>query len=79
MTFTKSGKAHKGMPHANQGVDFVFFFVDFIYIPGHVSTTKAGRPWPLHEARGGFELIARMLSARSRSLIKGDNLKLDLL
>ena len=26
MTFTKSGKAHKGMPHANQGVDFFFFF-----------------------------------------------------
>ena len=27
MTFTKSGKAHKGMPHANQGVDFFFFFL----------------------------------------------------
>ena len=32
---------------------FFFFFFDFTYIPEHVSTTKAGRPWPLHEKRRG--------------------------
>ena len=55
----------------------LFFFFDITYILGHVSTTKVCQPWPLHEVRGGFELLAHVLSAGSRSLIKGD--KLDLL
>ena len=31
-------------------VGFFFFFFDFTYIPEHVTKTKAGRPWPIHES-----------------------------
>ena len=29
---------------------YFFFFFDFTYIPEHVTKTKAGRPWPIHES-----------------------------
>ena len=44
MTFTKSGKAHKGMPHANQGVDFVFFLlISFISRGTYLLQRPVGR------------------------------------
>ena len=52
------------------------FFFDFIYIPEHVSTTKTGRPWPLHNCKGLFVYRACAISPDPRSLIKGDCLGL---
>ena len=41
------------MPHRRI---LAFFFFDFTYIPEHVTKTKAGPPWPIHEStHPGFQ------------------------
>jgi hypothetical protein len=49
---------------------FFFFFFDFIYIPGHVSKTKTGRPKPLKQG-GGTNVGVGGVAKLSRQYARG--------